>query len=319
VGRGLETALAVLNGLVGDHLARSGNGLVTPMELMRGGQPLVLERDALAAALPDATPRVVVLVHGLMSTEAIWEFPDGGDYGAYLARDEGFTPLYVRYNSGLPIAENGATLARLLDRLVAVYPVPIEEILLLGYSMGGLVVRSACHEARLHPGAFLPLVRRAIYVGTPHLGAPYERLGRTVSTILHAINDPYTRLIGDIADLRSAGLQDLGDADLRHEDRERRPAGIRLGDWRHPVPLLPEVQHHLIAGSLSDAPLLRTLFGDALVPVPSALAHGATAHDQDGSAPPTPVRVLPGRSHTDLAHDLEVYEQIRAWAGAPTS
>jgi pimeloyl-ACP methyl ester carboxylesterase len=279
---------------------------------------------------PDPTTRLVVLVHGLMNTETIWELPGGGDYGSYLARDEGFTPFYVRYNSGLPIAENGVALARLLDDLVRAHPVPVEEVLLLGYSMGGLVVRAACHEAALRKSELLRLVRKVIYVGTPHLGAPYERLGRVVSSVLHAVPDPTTRLIADIADLRSAGLQDLGDADIRHEDRARRPGGLRLRDWRHPVPLLPEIRHHLIAGTLVDAPWMRELFGDSVVPVSSAL-HGTHA---DGTSPAVPergphpaaedadrrpvaaVRLFPGRSHVALAHDPEVYAQIRQWVGS---
>jgi triacylglycerol lipase len=317
VKRKLENALAVLNGLVGDHLARTDNGLVTPMAFMHDGRPIPMTRAALQAAYGTLSARAVILVHGLMNTETIWELPGGSDYGRHLERDLGFTPFYLRYNSGLPIVDNGAAFARLLDALVKVYPVPIEEILLIGYSMGGLVVRSACHEAmglpNDAPSAFLPLVRRAIYVGTPHLGAPYERLGRVVSSVLHAINDPYTRLIGDIADLRSAGLQDLGDADLRHEDRERRSVGLRLSDWQHPVPLLPQVKHHLVAGSLSEIPWLRAFFGDAVVPVPSALAGGVAAAPgaPNGSFP---VRVLAGLTHLDLAHHPEVYAQIRAWS-----
>src|SRR5262249_14992739 len=161
--------------------------------------------------------RVAVLVHGLMCTESVWRFPDGTDYGTRLAADLGFTPLYVRYNSGRSIADSGASLARLLTALVEAYPCPIEEIAFIGDNMGGLVVRSACHAATMEQHRWLDLVRRAIYVGTPHLGAPLERLGRVVTSVLGAIDDPYTRLIAEVAELRSDGVKDLGDADLRHE------------------------------------------------------------------------------------------------------
>ena len=43
-------------------------------------------------------------------------------------RDGGYTPFYVRYNTGLPIAESGRHLAKLLQALAAAYPLPIEEI-----------------------------------------------------------------------------------------------------------------------------------------------------------------------------------------------
>lgn len=313
MGKKLEFAIAILNGAVGDHLARTGNGLATEMRCIAGGRELPIERDALARAHPEATPRVVVLVHGLMCTEDVWTHAAGGDYGSMLARDHGFTPFYLRYNSGLPIAENGAALAALLERLVAEYPVPIEEIVPVGYSMGGLVVRSACHVASVaNAGSWLPLVRRALYVGTPHLGAPMERVGRFVSRVLRAIDDPYTRLIADLGDLRSDGLKDLGDADLRHEDRARRLPRIGLRDPRHPVPLLPQIQHYLVAGSLSTDARLASLFGDSVVPLGSA-TDGSCVDAATFALPPSHVKIVGGASHVTIAHDARVYEHLRAW------
>lgn len=314
MGRKLDATLAILNGAIGDYLSRTGNGLATETSLVPriGAEPLTLERAPLARTCPRASARVALLVHGLMCTETIWEMADGSDYGAGLARDLAYTPVYVRYNSGLAIADNGARLSAALDAFAAAYPVAIEEIVPIGYSMGGLVVRSACHEARLAKRSWLPLVRRAIYVGTPHLGAPLERVGRAVTKVLRTIDDPYTRLVGELADLRSDGVKDLGNADLRHEDRAPRAEAFRLRDARHPVPLLPEIQHYLVAGSLSEDPVgLAALFGDALVPL-----HSATDGLVDPTSdvlPPSHVKLFGGRSHMMLAHDPEVYEVIRAW------
>src|SRR5262245_4977469 len=103
--------------------------------------------EAIVAACPAPTPRLAVLVHGLMTTEVVWRMPDGEDYGSLLARDLGYTPFYVRFNSGLHISENGEALDALLEQLVGAYPQPVEEIALIGHSMGGLVIRSACHAA----------------------------------------------------------------------------------------------------------------------------------------------------------------------------
>jgi hypothetical protein len=313
VGRKLEASLAVLNGAIGDYLARTGNGLATEMAVLaRVGDdaPLSLDRASVAGALGDrATPRLAVFVHGLMCTETIWEMPDGTDYGTRLAQDAGYTPLYLRYNSGLAIADNGARLAVTLDALVEAYPTPIEEIVPIGYSMGGLVVRSSCHVAtQAGSSRWLPLVKRAVYLGTPHNGAPLERVGRTVARVLRAIDDPYTRLVAEIADLRSSGVKDLGHADLRYEDRVEGP---RLRDPRHPVPLLPSIRHYLAAGSLSADPWLTMLFGDAMVPVSSA-----TAGLADGTRdvlPPDHIKVFPGLSHLMMTRDPHIYEAVRAW------
>ncbi len=298
VNRPLDDALAVLNGVVGSYLARSANGLATEMSLVKDGLPLPVRE--LANLGRRATRKVVVLVHGLASTEGIFRHDDGEDYGTLLQKRLRFTPLYVRYNSGLAIAENGAALSRLLEEVVAHHPAPIDELLLVGYSMGGLVIRSACHQAEGGRNAWLPWVSRAIYVGTPHRGAPLERVGRVVQKVLRAVDDPYTRLAAELANLRSDGVKDLGDADLRHEDRTR-PAGWGLRDVRHPVPLLPTLRHCLIAGSLSADPWLSALFGDSIVPVASA-----TNAPELGLT----VKVLNGFSHLDLPKRREVYVEL---------
>ena len=317
MGRKLETSLAILNGAIGDYLARTANGLATELCFVaRVGSEssLGLDRSSLASAYPEASTRVALFAHGLMCTESVWEMKDGTDYGSRLAGDLGYTPVYVRYNSGRAIADNGASLARALETFVEAYPVPLEAIVPIGHSMGGLVVRSACHAASLEGQRWLSRVRRAIYLGTPHLGAPLERVGRTVARVLGAIDDPFTRLVAEIADLRSDGVKDLGDADLRHADRASKRVGLALRDPRHPVPLLPEIQHYLVAGALSGDPWLAALFGDAVVPVRSATAgHVVPSVARRRAIPPSHVRLMAGLSHVNLARDPDVYAVVRDW------
>jgi hypothetical protein len=311
MGPRLAQTLAILNGYIGDHLARTDNPLAIELGCVRDGAPLPMTRAALAAAFPAAPPKVVVLVHGLMCTEDVWTLPDG-DFGSRLDQDLGFAPLRVRYNTGRAIADNGTALASMLSSLLESYPVPIDEVLPIGFSMGGLVIRSACHVAKLGGQPWLSRVRRAVYVGTPHRGAPLERAGRVIGRVLRAVPDPYTRLVADLADLRSAGIKDLGDADLTHEHRARTQRGLSLLDARHPVPLLPEIRHYLAAGALASEPSLALWFGDALVPVSSATADTCT--DAASLAlPPAHIRIFGGLAHLRLPHDPAVYAQVRAW------
>ncbi len=290
MGQKLDNTLAVLNGAIGDYLVRTDNGLAIAATLIHAGQPLALERGLLASAFPSASPKLVVLIHGLMSTEDFWRQADGSDYGMQLARDFGYSPLYLRYNTGLAIADNGAMLGRMLGELIDAWPVEVDEILLLGHSMGGLIVRNACHFGQLANSPWLARVRRCIYVGTPHRGAPLERVGRVIAKVLQAVDDPYTRLTADLANLRSAGIQDLGDP-------------------RHPVPLLTTINHLLVAGTVRREPWLAALFGDAMVSVASATdrSHGEPDH------PTTSVEVFAGFDHVALARRPEVYECMRAW------
>lgn len=312
MGRLRDQGIAVLNGLVGDYLAEADNGLATELALYHGGRALPLTSEALAEAHPEASGRLLVLVHGLMVDESCFLFPDGSDYGSRLQEALGLDPYYLRYNSGRPIADNGAAFARLLARLVDVHPVPVQELILVGYSMGGLLVRSACHVAAAEALPWLSLVRTAVYLGTPHLGAPGERWGGLLSRVLRSVPDPTTRLIGDITELRSAGIRDLGHAALREVDRARPGQGVSLRDAKHPVPLLPGIRHALVAGSLQMPPPVAALFGDAVVPLGSAT--GATLVDPSSlDIERDRVEVLQGRTHFDLCHDEEAFALLRAW------
>jgi triacylglycerol lipase len=251
----------VLSALLGEHLARDGNPLGVRMSLRAGGAVLPLEAGALAAALPGATGRVIAFVHGLGHDDASWGHyserlwgQPGESYGARLAERHGYTPVYVRYNTGLRVADNGRDLAALLEAFAASYPVPLERLVLAGHSMGGLVVRSACHHALVGGRAWPALVSDVFCLGSPHLGAPLERFGVLAQAALgvHPVTAPFGRLL----DGRSAGVKCLGDGAIADGDDVAFPAHARF---------------HLLAGALADPDgLLTRLFGDGIVPVPSA-------------------------------------------------
>ncbi|HSQ71979.1 MAG TPA: alpha/beta hydrolase, partial [Rubrivivax sp.] len=67
-----EAVIAALNGVLGDHLAASGNPLAIPMTLRHEGRALTLEAAALAQALPQARKRVLLLLHGLCMHPGQW-------------------------------------------------------------------------------------------------------------------------------------------------------------------------------------------------------------------------------------------------------
>lgn len=150
-----EAVVAAVNGVLGDHLAESGNSLAVDMQLRRGGMPLLLTREGIGAAVAAPSSKILVLVHGLCMNDLRWR-RNGHDHGAALERDLGFTALYLRYNIGLHVSMNGRELARLLDDLSAAWPVPISDIVIIAHSMGGtrrpqrlsLCVRAAPRLAR---------------------------------------------------------------------------------------------------------------------------------------------------------------------------
>ncbi|HME03901.1 MAG TPA: hypothetical protein VKG38_12840, partial [Solirubrobacteraceae bacterium] len=130
-------ALAVLNGLIGDQLEREGSVLAQPASARMHGEPIGLDQPSLRDAFPRATPRLAVFIHGLTGDEFCWTWGAEDAYGSRLTSDLDCTPIYLRYNSGLHISENGLAVAKLLEELVEAWPVEVDEIALVGHSMGG--------------------------------------------------------------------------------------------------------------------------------------------------------------------------------------
>lgn len=314
----LEASLSALNAVLGDYLKDRANGLEIEMQLHVNNRPVRCDREGLARAYPDASHRICLLVHGLGTHEGVWSFPADRavSYGSLLQKDLGYTPCYVRYNSGLHISENGRSLAELLEALVRDHPVEVKEIAVLGYSMGGLVVRSACDVAAREGHGWVERVKRIVYIGAPHLGAPLEKIGNVVAWVLRTIDVPHTKLVADVIDLRSSGIKDMRYANLAPEDWQGFDPDVLLEDHRKAVPLAPRAAHHLVVGTLTggERHVLTRLFGDAMVRVPSA-----AGRSRDGKRSPVfpqeNVRIFPGLGHVALAHDRAVYEQIRAWLG----
>ncbi|HSM21783.1 MAG TPA: alpha/beta hydrolase, partial [Rubrivivax sp.] len=201
-----ETVVAALNGVLGDHLAATGNPLAITMTLRHDGQALTLRSDALAQALPQARPRVMLVLHGLCMHPGQWR-RNGRDDAAALATEAGCTLLHLHYNSGRHVSTNGLELADRLQSLQQAWPVPLQEIVVLAHSMGGLVARSAVHQAQQRGDTWPPLVGRMFFLGTPHHGAPLERGGQWVDALLGA--SPYTAAFSRLGKLRSAGITDL--------------------------------------------------------------------------------------------------------------
>ena len=304
-----EGVVAALNGVLGDHLAASDNPLAITMRFRRSGRPLPLERAALRSSLPGATPRLLVLLHGLCMNDLQWRRA-GHDHGDALARDLGYTPVYLHYNSGLGVSTNGRLLALLMERLVDAWPVPIERLVMMGHSMGGLVARSAIHHGALirRGGLRWPArVSDLVCLGTPHQGAPLERAGHGVDLLLSAA--PYAAPLARLGMVRSAGINDL-----RLGNIVGAPSGA---DGRHrctQVGLPDQTRCYAVAASMGSSAvgLKARLLGDGLVPVASALGHHRDPDRHLAFADDRQAVVLQ-TGHLDLLSSAEVYGQLKHW------
>lgn len=313
--------LGVLNGAHGDLLDREISELSLPMSLRFGGRDAAVEPAALSVAYPDATARLAVFLPGLVETEDAWRYHAArhhGDptvtYGTLLQRDLGYTPVWVRYNTGLRISDNGRELSALLDRLVAAWLTPVQDVVLIGHSMGGLVARSALAQAgdssaagdRHWPG----LVRDTITLGTPHLGAPLEQGVNAAVHLLDRFGE--TRWLARQLAARSVGIKDLRYGNVVEADWVGRDPDAS-GNYCTDVPLHAGARYFVVVAALAGSPdsPMDDLVGDLLVRPKSA--SGDTSDHRRLPLPAEHIHRLSGLHHLDLLNHPQVYAQMHSW------
>lgn len=311
-----EAVLAALNGVLGDQLEQHHNPLATPMTLRYQGRALNL--NALPA-MPDATGKVLLLIHGLCMNDLQWTpgapAPDGkavADIAETLATERGYTPVYLRYNTGRHTSQNGRELAAMLEQLLARWPVPLEDLTVVVHSMGGLVIRSAVHTAQQESLRWPQQLKNIVFLGTPHHGAPLERAGNWIDVVLGAT--PFSKPFAKLGQLRSSGITDLRyghvlDADWVGQDRFKRKP-----DSRQPLPLPDGVGCYTVAATTAAkrSPLAERVIGDGLVPLPSALGQHTEPQHQLAFAK-TNQAIVYRTNHMALLHSPEVARQVVQW------
>jgi pimeloyl-ACP methyl ester carboxylesterase len=306
-----RAVVGALNGIWGDRLAQRHNDLALSMTLRSGGRDVQLTRAGLRRAYPYATSRLAVFIHGLCETDDAWML--GGSrhvpYGYRLQAELGYTPLYLRYNTGLHISENGRLFAKLLDQVTEAWPTEVHEVALIGHSMGGLVGRSACHYSDGCP--WCSKVRHVFTLGSPHLGAPLEQAANAASYWLGRI--PETRaLLAAPLNLRSVGIKDLRYGYLVDECWQDQDCDAFLRNTSREIPFLRTAHHYFMCATVSrDADALAgRLIGDLLVLRASAWSH------QRGQRLRFPIEHyshLGGANHFELLNHPAIYRQIRRW------
>ena len=310
-----EAVLAALNGVMGDRLLASQNPLATPMTLRYQHQALEIGKPP---TLPQATGKVLLLIHGLCMNDLQWQTGAQEqivDHGAALATQLGYTPVYLRYNTGLHVSINARELSRQLEQLVERWPRAAQELTVLAHSMGGLLIRGACHCARQENLRWPEQLKNIVFLGTPHHGAPLERAGNWVDVLLGS--SPYSRPFARLAQLRSAGITDLRYGHLLDADWQGRERFQRQPDRRLPVPLPEGVNCYAIAATLAAkrSLLADRLTGDGLVPLRSALGqHDDPSRSLAFAANRQSIRYR--TNHMQLLSSPAVTQQLLQWLSA---
>lgn len=310
-GRGAHTALAASVGLRGDHLVTAAPTLAPQMQVRADGRRVDLTEEGLAEAFPQAGSDVAVFVHGLCQSESSWALGVGAGptLPEGLATGLGLTPVLIRYNTGLRVSHNGAALAALLDELVAAWPVPVRRLVLVGFSMGGLVVHSAlvASDPVTEAGAWRGLVTDSVTIGTPHHGSPMARGAQRAVARLGS--GPHGRRMTDLVRQRSVGIKDLTHGNITEGDwRDHDPDDGR--DHRTHPDVPDGIRHHAIVGVLggrADSVVFQRV-GDVMVP-PASAAHAPLA-SVPSRIPSENAVIVTGVHHLGLLGHSEVHAHV---------
>jgi pimeloyl-ACP methyl ester carboxylesterase len=302
-----EALIAALNGVLGDHLLVRKNPLAIKMQFRFHGQTLT--EDQVQEQIKASNGKVLLMIHGLCMNDLQWTKLDH-NHGEELAKELGYTPIYLHYNSGLHVSENGQQLSDLLERIYQTYESKI-ELNILAHSMGGLLIRSACEDARLSEKSWLSSLKRVVFIGTPHHGAHLERLGNWVDSILSL--SQYTQPFSKLGKIRSSGITDLRYGNLLATDWDHEDRFEPTGDQRSPVPLLKGIEYYAIAATSKKInPDNNGKLGDGLVTINSAFGRHKNP-DFDLNMNKANLFVVDETSHMKLLSCNNVYTKIRKW------
>jgi pimeloyl-ACP methyl ester carboxylesterase len=313
-----DAALGAINGVVGDTLESNSNGLDLGMALRSKSRFIdTTSAESVREALENPTAKIAIFVHGLCTTEWSWcleaeQYHGAPDvnFGVLLERDEGIVPIFARYNSGRHISQNGRALAEQLEALLARWPVPVTDLVLIGHSMGGLVARSASHFADREGMTWRAKLTHVVSLGSPHHGAPLEKIGNVLTSTLLAIDWPATKIPGRILQGRSAGIKDLRYGYVLDEDWLGRDPDALLENNQGETAPLDGVAYCFISATMTEDPEhpVGKIMGDLLVRVPSAEADRIRERSFEIAT-----KRYGGVLHHELQNHPDVYAQVRAF------
>jgi len=309
MGRGV---VAAVNGLIGDELRMVDDPQAIVMAVRKDGGDIPVSPWPIGESFRGASSHIVLFLHGLCESDESWSSGErsiGSTYAQRIKDDTDGTPVFIRYNTGLRVSENGKHLDWLIRQLVASWPTDVTRITLVGHSMGGLVVRAATNHATASGQTWQHLVRDVICLGTPHAGAALEKVAHMGSRVLHFF--PESRPFSAILNTRSGGILDLRHGYITKEEWEGQDLTRLWGLDRIAAAPLPQAEYHFVIATLGATkrhPFSRIL-GDLLVHFSSAAGVGRSGAVVDGAR----LEYLPSTHHFALLNHPRVADWLVQW------
>jgi len=301
-----EIFCSIVNGVIGDYLEEKENPLKITMQFRHQTKTIPLTSSGIKSIYPDVSGKILLMVHGSCMNDIQWTRKEH-NHGIRLAKELNKTPIYLYYNSGRHISTNGQSFNELLERLMLNWPVPIEELIIVGHSMGGLVTRSAVHYGFKQKKLWTKHLKKIIFLGSPHQGSPLERAGKQLEDFLESF--PYSKILARLGKIRSAGVTDLRYGYLVDEDWQAiDPTKKQM------IPLPEGVDCYSIAACIGKAKksVFSELIGDKLVDVKSALGQHENS-DKNLNFKKENTFIAYENNHLDLLSNLEIYNKMKDW------
>jgi len=169
--------------------------------------------------------KLILFIPGLFTDETVW-LEKWIPYKRKKIRSLGIStefqkkeyfPVYVRYNHGLPIHENGKKLMHLLD--IFFQECPEAKPNLIAYSLGGLVLRSCLYYAKEEKKLWVNQFQKVISIATPNRGSYLEKIGFWLGLILEKSPNIALKIIGMVGNLRSDAIKDLSFGLVKEEPK----------------------------------------------------------------------------------------------------
>jgi pimeloyl-ACP methyl ester carboxylesterase len=290
-----DVFLSIINGVYGDRLLLSENELALGMRFFYQNQPI---DNQLSSNVKSPSTKIMLFIHGLCMSHHCWESGDE-NLSSNMAETLGYTPVYLDYNTGRCIADNGQELATQLEQLVDNWPVSVSHITTAGHSMGGLVARSARYYGEKDNCRWIHLNKTMASIGTPHAGAPLEKVASVLENLMQL--SPYAIPFTRLTKIRSEGIENLRHGEI-----------TATGDEFVPLPI--DVEYFALAATLNKQEKFTAekFLGDGLVTPDSAFGQG-----QDSAC----TLLIPAENkwlsyelgHNEMLTDSGVFQQLEKW------
>jgi len=168
---------------------------------------------------------IILFVPGLLTDETVWK-ENWTPYKRKRIRTKGisteleklgFHGIFVRFNHGLPIHENGKKLSEIFE--IFQEHLPDSNPHIISYSLGGLVLRSALFYGNQQNAEWPKKVQKVVMISSPNRGSYLEKIGFWLGMILEKSPNLFLKVLGIIGNLRSDAIKDLSFGLIRKEPK----------------------------------------------------------------------------------------------------